>query len=91
MRVPSSLSAVSKDESVERGHAQPMLDDMMSAPALRSGLIAGGIWFGRTGLDHASLIGAGGVRLRTFAAIDFLSVPAMSQPLAGAPFGPARS
>ena len=49
------------------------------------------IWFGRTGLDHASLIGAGGVRLRTFAAVDFLSVRAMSQPLAGTPFGSARS
>ncbi|MDC7260210.1 MULTISPECIES: hypothetical protein [unclassified Shinella] len=51
-----------------------MLDDMMSVPALRSGLIASGIWFGRTGLDHTWLIGAGGVRLRTFAAIDILSV-----------------
>ncbi|WLS01160.1 hypothetical protein [Shinella sumterensis] len=68
-----------------------MLDDMMSVPALRSGLIASGIWFGRTGLDHTRLIGARGVRMRTFAAIDFLSVRAMSQPLAGAPFGSARS
>ncbi|CAK7262363.1 protein of unknown function (plasmid) [Shinella sp. WSC3-e] len=58
---------------------------------MRSGLIASGIWFGRTGLDHESLIGAGGVRVRTFATIDFLSVRAMSQPLAGAPFGSARS
>ena len=85
------MAAVSKDEAVERGHAQPMLDDMMSAPRIAIRMIAGGIWFGRTGSDHASLIGAGGVRLRTFAAIDFLSVPAMSQPLAGAPFGSARS
>jgi len=53
----------------------------MSAPALRPGLIASGIWFGRTGLDHTWLIGARGVRLGTFAAIDFLSAPAMSQPL----------
>jgi hypothetical protein len=58
---------------------------------LRWELIASGIWFGRTGLDHTWLIGAGSVRLRTFAAIDFLSVRAMSQPFAGAPFGSARS
>lgn len=49
--------------------------------------------FGVVGPDgpHAWLADAGGYVVQTLTAVDFLSVRAMCQPLAGAPFGSARS
>lgn len=62
-----------------------------AGPVLRYGGMAGRPVSVRIGRSRASFASAGGLVMQALAAVDFLSVRAMCQPLAGAPLGSARS